>query len=164
VIGAGALWPLGLTEREVEAGFRPNIEEITTNVVVTPCPEVEGWFIRGDSTQGTELVATFSRKLYQTQEGIVAQHARIDVEPYFQDEGNAEARLRVSFELYERIGVIFVELDATQDGALVWPRLGWSLHGGGKYTRRITGRTLRQPSRCRCTARRFWSFTTKRVI
>lgn len=122
---------LGLTQEEVELGFQSDLDDMTTNVVARPHRGGNGWFIRGDTTQSTDLVATFSRRIYKGEQGIIAQHIRLDVDPYFQDRGYSKQLLKASFALYQRIGVVYVEMDAVQDGVLVWSRLGWSTHGSG---------------------------------
>jgi hypothetical protein len=122
---------LGLTQHEVEVGFQPDLDDMITNVVARPHPNGNGWFIRGDTTQEPDLVAKFSRRMYRGSQGIIAQHIRLDVEPYFQDSRYAKALLKASFALYQRIGVVFVEMDAVQAGVVVWSRLGWSTHGPG---------------------------------
>jgi GNAT superfamily N-acetyltransferase len=127
--------PLGLTDRDVIAGFQPDIENITTNVVAEPSPDRTGWQVRGDSTLGTDLVAKFTRSLFRKSNGdLVAYHIRLDVDPFFQDLRYATRLLKASFALYQRIGVSYVQLDAVGDGTIVWPRMGWSLHGQGIAT------------------------------
>ncbi len=91
---------------------------------------VAGWSISGDTTIRTDLVATFERSLYERDDGTrVARHTRIDVEGPFKYQGYAKALLAKSFAFYRSIDVRYVELDAVGEGALLWPRWGWSLHG-----------------------------------
>lgn len=123
--------PLGLTRLDVEAAFIPNaFEDMATNVVATPTPNGKGWTVKGDSTLGTDIVATFSRLLYQNERHeVIIRHIRIDVDPYFQWQGYAKSLLSANMPLYQRIGAEYIELDAVGSGALVWPRYGWALHG-----------------------------------
>lgn len=123
---------LGVTRHEVVAAFYPDVDDSTTNVVATAHRAGHGWSIVGNTTIGTDLVASFKRSIYQGPGPsglLVASHLRLDVEPLFQQSGYAKALLTQSFALYKRLKVAYVELNAVEDGALVWPRLGWSLHG-----------------------------------
>ena len=122
--------PLGVTRIEVQAAFLPNIEDLVTNVVASAMSGGQGWNVKGDSTFGTDLVATFTRSLYVNARGeAVVRHVRIDVAPHYQWGGYAKALLTASMPLYQRIGAAYIELDAVDAGTLVWPRYGWSLHG-----------------------------------
>jgi GNAT superfamily N-acetyltransferase len=122
--------PLGLTAAQVRAAFMPDgFENIYSIVTPTPQEDWLGWRIAGDSTVDGVLVAKFLRTLQSRDGRIVANHARLMVEPHFVRKGYAKALLRSSFAFYQQIGVSYVALDAFSDGALVWPRLGRSLHG-----------------------------------
>lgn len=105
----GARRPFGLTSIDVEAGFRPDLEDVVTNVTATTHPDGNGWSVRGDTTVGTDLVATFTRSTYTGRDGIVAKHIRLDATPHFQGQGYAKSLLKASFRLYQHIGVAYVE-------------------------------------------------------
>ncbi len=128
-MAAGDVGPFGLTALRVEAAFIPDIDDAVTNVNVSPHSDGYGWAVSGDTTIGTDLVATFTRRIYEGPNGIIARHIRLDVSPYYQGRGYAKALLRASFRLYAQLRIAHVELDSVGDGSLVWPRLGWSLHG-----------------------------------
>ena len=90
-----------MTRLDVEAAFIPNaFEDMATNVVATPTPNGKGWTVKGDSTLGTDIVATFSRLLYQNERHeVIIRHTRIDVDPYFQWQGYAKSLLSANMPL-----------------------------------------------------------------
>ena len=102
---------------------------MVSRVEARPYANGKGWAIRGDTTQETDLVAEFSRSIYEKAGVIVARHTNLRVAGYFQYKGYSKALLTSCFPLYRRIRVAYIELEAVDHGALVWPRLGWSLHG-----------------------------------
>jgi GNAT superfamily N-acetyltransferase len=122
--------PFGLTKLEIEAAFMPDIEDSASNVVAVPSSTGKGWDISGDTTVGTELVATFSRALYEMDGRVIARHISLQVEQDYRNEGYAKALMAACFPLYQRLHVPYVELVSVGEGTMVWAKLGWSIHGG----------------------------------
>lgn len=120
-----------MTETDIRKAFTPDYEELSTELTVIEVqPGV--WNIEGkvsDNDNEHALVASYTRRIDLPRSCV--RHEVLLVEEMYRYQGFSRELQIQSFALYQKNGIRFVDLDAADDGILVWPRRGWSPIGSG---------------------------------
>jgi hypothetical protein len=71
------------------------------------------------------VFASFQRTIYRTERPLRVTHDHLEVHADQRYRGFARGLLRSELAFYERAGIRHVDLDAGDDGLLIWPRYDW---------------------------------------